>query len=96
MVGGWKRPQGEEHKSLKEELADLDQASPGKTSAYWQGKQIKVYFHKEEKVRKVDLFSYLCAVVAAEMPVSYEDEAIKAQAVAAFTYTCLLYTSRCV
>ena len=87
MVGGWKRPQGEEHKSLKEELADLDQASPGKTSAYWQGKQIKVYFHKEEKVRKVDLFSYLCAVVAAEMPVSYEDEAIKAQAVAAFTYT---------
>ena len=32
---------------------------------------------------------YICGVVAAEMPALYESEALKAQAVAAYTYACL-------
>lgn len=39
-------------------------------------------------VEQVSAIDYICGVVAAEIPVSYHDEAIKAQAVAAFTYAC--------
>ena len=38
----------------------------------------------QEKV-EVDLFEYVCGSVAAEMPLSYHDEALKAQAIACFT-----------
>jgi len=37
--------------------------------------------------KSMDLFSYLVGVVAAEMPASFENEALRAQAVAARTYT---------
>ncbi|MBQ6570539.1 MAG: stage II sporulation protein D [Clostridia bacterium] len=40
------------------------------------------------EIIKVSDFDYVCSVVAAEMPILYEDEAIKAQAVAAYTYAC--------
>ncbi|MBQ8831336.1 MAG: stage II sporulation protein D [Oscillospiraceae bacterium] len=40
-----------------------------------------------DKSVKMDIEEYLVGVVAGEMPVSFEDEAIKAQAVAARTYT---------
>ena len=40
-----------------------------------------------ETVREMDLGSYLVGVVRAEMPASFEPEALKAQAVAARTYT---------
>ncbi len=39
------------------------------------------------KVKKMDLEEYLWGVVAAEMPASFEEEALKAQAIAARTYT---------
>ena len=48
---------------------------------------ISVYNDKEDKVIKTDLEDYLIGVVAAEMPVSFEPEALKAQAVAARTFT---------
>lgn len=41
----------------------------------------------ENKVQTLDLEEYLYGVVAAEMPASFEIEALKAQAVAARTYT---------
>ncbi len=85
LVGGWKGEK-EDGKSLKSELADLKQAKIDAAKGL-EGKSIKVYFHKEEKVKEVPLFSYISAVVAAEMPVSYEEEALKAQAVAALSYT---------
>ena len=44
--------------------------------------------HKEEgKVEKMKLDNYLYGVVSAEMPASFETEALKAQAVVARTYT---------
>lgn len=47
---------------------------------------IKVYIPEQKKVVKMQLEEYLLGVVAAEMPASYEPEALKAQAIAARTY----------
>lgn len=47
---------------------------------------IDVLFSEENVVRKMNLEEYLCGVVAAEMPASFETEALKAQAVAARSY----------
>lgn len=47
---------------------------------------ISVYFKDENEVRQMDIEEYLTGVVAAEVPASFEEEAIKAQAVAARSY----------
>lgn len=49
-------------------------------------KIISVYFHKTGEIRKLELEEYLVGVLPAEMPPSFELEALKAQAVAARTY----------
>ncbi len=48
---------------------------------------IRVYNYREDKVVTMELSDYLKGVVAAEMPATYKMEALKAQAVAARTYT---------
>ena len=48
---------------------------------------IKVYQHKQNQIVKMKLTNYLKGVVAAEMPANYRLEALKAQSVAARTYT---------
>ncbi|HSQ33825.1 MAG TPA: stage II sporulation protein D [Peptostreptococcaceae bacterium] len=48
--------------------------------------KIKVYNHKKNKVENIDIEEYLYSVVAGEMPSDFEEEALKAQAVAARTY----------
>ncbi len=47
---------------------------------------LKVYDHRNDQVVVMDLEAYIVCVVAGEMPISYEPEALKAQAVAARTY----------
>jgi len=47
---------------------------------------ISVYFKEENKTKDVKLEDYLVGVVSAEMPASFEIEALKAQAVAARSY----------
>ena len=47
---------------------------------------IKVYDHRKDQVVMMDMEEYITCVVAGEMPISYEPEALKAQAVAARTY----------
>ncbi|HEY5584288.1 MAG TPA: stage II sporulation protein D [Ruminiclostridium sp.] len=47
---------------------------------------INVYIADQKKVVKMQLEEYLLGVVAAEMPASFEIEALKAQAIAARTY----------
>jgi len=47
---------------------------------------ISVYFHKENKTYNMGLEEYLVGVVRAEMPASFHEEALKAQAVAARSY----------
>lgn len=48
---------------------------------------LNVYNAKTKKVETMALEDYIVCVVAGEMPASYEKEALKAQAVAARTYT---------
>ena len=47
---------------------------------------IAVYDDENDRVLSMRLEEYLCGVVAAEMPASFEEEALKAQAVAARTF----------
>ncbi len=47
---------------------------------------IKVYISEEKKIKEFSVEDYVFGVVAAEMPALYSDEALKAQAVAAYTY----------
>ncbi len=49
--------------------------------------EITVYKSEDKTVEVMKCYEYICGVVAGEMPASYEKEALKAQAVAAFTYT---------
>ena len=51
-------------------------------------KTVKVYVKDEDKVVEMDTSQYLKEVVGAEMPASFHEEALKAQAVAARTYLC--------
>jgi stage II sporulation protein D len=48
--------------------------------------QIPVYLVKEKRIETVPLEHYVRGVIAAEMPVGFELEALKAQAIAARTY----------
>lgn len=50
-------------------------------------KTIRVWIAAENKVEVMPLEEYLVGVVAAEMPASFSKEALKAQAIAARTYT---------
>lgn len=47
---------------------------------------VKVYIDEEDKIEEMKLEDYVVGVVAAEMPALFEEEALKAQAVAARTY----------
>lgn len=50
---------------------------------YFSNGKIKVYMSKEERVEEINFEDYIKGVVASEMPVSFEFEALKAQAIAA-------------
>lgn len=49
--------------------------------------KIKVYNHKKGIVETLDIEDYLCGVLAGEMSAQFNEEALKAQAVAARTFT---------
>lgn len=49
-------------------------------------KAVSVYFKNEDKIENMSVEEYLLGVVAAEMPVSFPIEALKAQAVASRSY----------
>lgn len=49
-------------------------------------KTVSVYFSEEDKTEDISVGAYLKGVLAAEMPAAFEQEALKAQAVAARTY----------
>lgn len=49
-------------------------------------KQVRVLDKNSGNVAEIDLDEYLFGVVAAEMPASYNEEALKAQAIASYTY----------
>ena len=49
--------------------------------------KVNVYFHETKEIKTMLLEEYILGVVIAEMPATFELEALKAQAVAARTYT---------
>ena len=63
------------------------QEDENKTFNYKQYSKVKLLHNETGQIEKLDLDEYLYGVVAAEMPASYEEEALKAQAVVARTYT---------
>jgi stage II sporulation protein D len=48
--------------------------------------KISVYIKSDDRVEEIEINDYIAGVVAAEMPSDFEEEALKAQAVAARTY----------
>ena len=67
----------------KQEIIQEDQ----KNYDYKQYNTIKLYHVKNSQIEEIPLDEYLYGVVSAEMPASFEEEALKAQAVVARTYT---------
>lgn len=66
--------------------AGLLDGLPVPESALHSGKMVRVYNMETAQLMKLDLEQYLVGVVAAEMPASFDVEALKAQAVAARTF----------
>jgi stage II sporulation protein D len=68
-----------------------ERVSSDSSSALENGKkegEISVYITETKETVILSKNEYMCGVVAAEMPAVYEDEALKAQAVCAYTYLC--------
>ena len=70
-------------KEIKKELKEIQAIYYN----YSEFKTIRLLHQDTNTVEEVDLDDYIACVVAAEMPVKYEIEALKAQAVVARTYT---------
>lgn len=66
--------------------APIASPKPEETLSEPEQNIIKVYIKQEGKTVEIERENYLKGVVAAEMPVDFENEALKAQAVAARTY----------
>lgn len=73
-----------ENKTILEKIVDNKDTEKYNYGKY---KTIKLLHTDTGKVEKVNFDEYVCHVVSAEMPVSFEKEALKAQAVVARTYT---------
>ena len=65
-----------------------DTSPPGITQPdeVTDGETLRVLMTDEDKVVTMSVKDYVIGVVAAEMPAEYEPEALKAQAVVAYTY----------
>ncbi len=68
------------------ETDTTEEKSEKKTSEYTEYKTLKVLDITTGKVEEVSAFDYVVGAVSAEMPATFEHEALKAQAVAAYTY----------
>ncbi|WP_053373787.1 stage II sporulation protein D [Paenibacillus sp. FJAT-27812] len=62
------------------------ETSQTETSSALDHVTVRVYVTKDKRIEKVPLETYVRGVVAAEMPIDFELEALKAQAIAARTY----------
>lgn len=69
------------------ENEEVKQEQPKEEYSYKQYGTIKLLHEKTNTVEEIKIDEYLYGVVSSEMPASFEIEALKAQAVAARTYT---------
>lgn len=68
-------------------IAKLNEEQEQTNYDYKQYSSIKLWHAKTSTIEEIPLDEYLYGVVSAEMPVSFEKEALKAQAIVARTYT---------
>lgn len=73
--------------SMIDGLFDFIRNSNKNTYEEHQEKIIKVYFHNENAIRPMSLENYIAGVLYAEVPSYYDSDALKAQAIAARSYT---------
>ena len=73
-------------KTTNKEIENINEVATDKYD-YKDYQKIKLLHTATGQVEEIDLDEYIYGVVAAEMPASYEKEALKAQAVVARTYT---------
>lgn len=82
LVRGWSAPNRRLLDEYRTYPSSTSSESP-KTGEH----TVKVLMSDTGEVEEIPVFDYICGVLAAEMPATYELEALKAQAVAAFSYT---------
>ncbi len=73
---------------LKESIAPEENIAVAQTSTTEPEKPentVTVFRSVEQETVEIDFFEYVCGSVAAEMPLSYHEEALKAQAIACYT-----------
>ncbi len=70
--------------NVTEEASAVNSQTEEKTD---NGNTVSVFMSEDGKTENMSLREYIIGVVAAEMPASYEEEALKAQALVAVTYT---------
>lgn len=81
-------PKFKQQEKEQERQERTDKIEPGISNYDYQSYQtIKLFHNKTGEVQEIKLDDYLDGVVASEMPVDFELEALKAQAVVARTYT---------
>jgi stage II sporulation protein D len=66
--------------------ASANASSSIASQLYQSSLVVSIYLSQQQKIARVPLEQYIAGVVAAEMPVNFELEALKAQAIAARTY----------
>ncbi len=74
-------------KAQETNIPQNEEVIPKVTYDYKKYKTVKLYHKKTKKIEELSLDEYLYGVVSAEMPASFEEEALKAQAVVARTFT---------
>lgn len=79
-------PKQEVNANSNEENQKKDKI-PEITYDYKKHAKIKLYHVSNKKIEEIPIDEYLYGVVSAEMPANFEEEALKAQAVVARTYT---------
>lgn len=81
--------ESETNDNSSESQINKEQVNDNEYSKYDYGKYttIKVLHHTSNTIEEMNLDEYLYGVVSAEMPIEFELEALKAQAVVARTYT---------
>ena len=72
---------------IEEEEISEETSAQVSSDVYIDGdEKVKVYRTLQDKIEEVDIEEYICGVVANEMQVTFEEEALKAQAIASRTY----------
>lgn len=82
---------GQEREALSDSSdieVDEDHSSGSHEDNTDNSNTISVFLSDDEKTEEMDMRDYVIGVVAAEMPASYETEALRAQALVAVTYAC--------